>query len=309
VCCFSAPTEVHATRIFARALSPGVQALVYQMQYVAAAPTAMILPLPVGARPTDASVRWKSLKDRPTFFEQLAKGFPEQAPRPWFPSKSATAAATESVPVHEVGDFVASFVPTIDDFSRIDPRFVIKREVWSAIPEYSDYGFAVFQLKEPRGSPHPIALEFDTRLEGKLFFPTVHIHDGTVHPQDVFDHVLYLQEGRFDRTVHEYAGPSKEDGSTGFVRSKGAAASFFDLDAAMGLLDGQLLVHRKELSGLLPNKDTLVSLAPAAAKLRSASCAPCSVGVPGRANTLGAPGIALAALSWVIRRRNDRGRS
>jgi hypothetical protein len=47
MCCFSAPTEVHGTRIFARLTSPHTQALVYQMEYAATKPTAMILPLPV----------------------------------------------------------------------------------------------------------------------------------------------------------------------------------------------------------------------------------------------------------------------
>src|SRR5581483_11470974 len=109
--------------------------------------------------------------------------------------------AAAPLEVHDVGDYIASFVPTVDDFERLDPRFSISKQVWSAIPAYADYGFAVFQLRELSGSTHPIAFEFQTRLSDALYFPTVHIHDGTVHEKDNFDHVLYLQEEQFDSKV------------------------------------------------------------------------------------------------------------
>jgi hypothetical protein len=38
-----------------------------------------------------------------------------------------------------------------------------------------------------------MALSFPVREGGKLFFPTVHIHDGKVHPTERFDHTLYAQ--------------------------------------------------------------------------------------------------------------------
>src|SRR5271169_1945897 len=107
MCCFSTKTEVHATRIFARMTGPDTQVLVYQMQYSAAEPTAMILPLPVALPAGEASVRWRNLKEYATFFSDLAAGFP--AKPEWslglFRSK---AAGTEAVviPVHDVGDFV-----------------------------------------------------------------------------------------------------------------------------------------------------------------------------------------------------------
>src|SRR5690606_16069404 len=109
--------------------------------------------------------------------------------------------------VHEVGDFVASFVPTLADFRRLDPQFVIPQESWDKIPEYSDYGFAVFQLKSLVGNPHPMAFEFTTRWPDRIFFPTVHIHDGEVHDREEFDHTLYLQHPEFDRVVGTYQGP------------------------------------------------------------------------------------------------------
>jgi hypothetical protein len=80
-----------------------------------------------------------------------------------------------------VGNFVASVVPTVEDFRRLDPQFSISPEIWGKIPDYQDYSFVVFQLEELKGRPHPMAFEFETRHQENLFFPTVHIHDGEVH--------------------------------------------------------------------------------------------------------------------------------
>jgi MYXO-CTERM domain-containing protein len=310
MCCFSSKTEVHGTRIFARLTPEGTQMLAYQMLYSAVAPTAMILPLPVALPADDTSVRWKSLKDYDSLFQDLDAGFPaEPPPQSLFGSrsKSASAVAAAPLPVHDVGDFVASFVPRIQDFARLDPRFVISGDVWAKIPEYADYGFAVFQLSKLSGTPHPIAFEFRSRLRDVLYFPTVHIHDGTVHAQDAFDHSLYLQDARFDARASGYSGPSAPDRSTGYVRSKSNLASFADVGRGAGLLDGSLLVHRTTMQGMLPNKDTLVSVN-VAARSGSTGCGHCAVSPDMTASVSGPASLALLGLSWIIRRRNDRAR-
>ncbi len=305
MCCFTAPTEVHSTNIFARMTAPGTQALVYQMEYTAQRPTAMILPLPVALPAGEASVKWKDLKGYPTFFSDLALGFPAKESRGRSLSKSAAAVAVEVIQVHEVGDFIASFVPSQADFVRLDPRFVITPSVWSAFPEYKDYGFAVFQLKELAGTPHPIAFEFESRLKDAIYFPTVHIHDGTAHKEDQFDHVLYVQDARFDAKAHDYDGPDKADKSTGYVRSKDNAKSFANVGATLGLVDGDHLLHKTTLTGMLPNKDTIVGLELPAA---SGGCGHCDF-VPGHAELpIGPAALSLAGLAWVIRRRNVVGR-
>src|SRR5262245_53593210 len=106
MCCFSTKTEVSQTNIFARAMRPGVELVVYQMRYTSAEPTAMILPLPVALPSREGAVRWKSLKEAPTFFEQLASGFPEIQRAPSGAKGVAVAAAAAPLAVHEVGDFV-----------------------------------------------------------------------------------------------------------------------------------------------------------------------------------------------------------
>jgi len=195
MCCFSQPVQsVSDTRIFARRFNQDRQYLAYSMEFATARPNAMILPLPI-AGPTKANaVRFISLKDYKEFFGDID----DQFRRPFSARTSSSAAVEEKerLPVEAVGDFVASFVPTIRDFSRLDPRFVIKPALWKRLPRYADFGFAVFQLKAPLRKLtqiHPMALEFRTRLKDKLFFPTVHIHDGTVHPREEFDHQLYWQ--------------------------------------------------------------------------------------------------------------------
>lgn len=303
MCCFTAPTEVHSTRIFARFTGDGTQALVYQMQYSAPKPTAMILPIPVALPASESSVTWKDLKGYSGFFDDLAKGFPEIERSPGM-SKGAVAAAPlaqDMIAVHEVGDFIASFVPTQADFSRLDPRFVISSDVWSAIPEYKDYGFAVFQLKELAGTPHPIAFEFKTRMRDAVYFPTVHIHDGTVHKEDVFDHVMYLQDARFDAKASDYEGPNALDKSTGYVRSQAKTASFANVGLSQGLLDGDHLLHKTTLSGTLPNKDTIVGMNLPAS---SGGCGRCDFAPQHAELSIGPASLAALGLGWVIRRRN-----
>jgi hypothetical protein len=53
--------SVSATRIFAREVSPGVQALAYGMTLSSPEATAMVLPLPVRVGAGEAAVRFVSL--------------------------------------------------------------------------------------------------------------------------------------------------------------------------------------------------------------------------------------------------------
>ncbi len=92
--------------------------------------------------------------------------------------------------------YVASFVPSVADFVRLDPRFRLPEVLFDAVPHYADYGFAVFQLAPGKVTVHPMALRFPTRDPDRLFFPTVHVHDGRFHAKAKFDHALYFQTPR-----------------------------------------------------------------------------------------------------------------
>lgn len=165
--------------------------------------------------------------------------------------------AASALEVFNVGNYIASFVPSLADFSRLDERFTLPASTWAKIPQYADFGFAVFQLAAGPLKPHPMAFEFEM-ASPSVFFPTVHIHDGKIHDEEEFDHVLYLQHAGFDSRVYGYRNSDAPDKSTGLIRSKFAASEFCDLDRAAGVVDGNLLVHRQIIRGQHPNKDTII---------------------------------------------------
>src|SRR5262249_19216280 len=107
------------------------------------------------------------------------------------PADSVAAAA---LPVVQVGSFEASFVPTPKDFERLDERFRLQPDAFKKLPPvYNHFGFAVFKLKRGEQKIHPMAFSFPTAMPTRLFFPTVHIHDGKVHEKARFDHSLFCQ--------------------------------------------------------------------------------------------------------------------
>ena len=67
---------------------------------------------------------------------------------------------------------------------------------WKRLPQYADWGFVVFKFRKGEAHVHPMAFAFPTRHANQLFFPTVHIHDGTVPATADFDHTLYCQAAK-----------------------------------------------------------------------------------------------------------------
>ncbi|HYE04545.1 MAG TPA: hypothetical protein VEL07_03400 [Planctomycetota bacterium] len=193
---FSGPVQrVAGTRIFARSASAMRQILIYQMRVTAREPVAMVLPLPVPAETGDDAVRFIDLGGYPEFFADLDAGFPKRQVRARGHQGFDLFGGEEAKPlrVHVVGSFVASFVPTRADFARLDARFRLPDDVWSGLGKYDDFGFAVFQLSAGEVATHPMAFEYPRREAGALFFPTTHVHDGTVPEDAEFDHALYCQ--------------------------------------------------------------------------------------------------------------------
>src|SRR4029079_11985726 len=140
------------------------------------------------------AVRFVDLSKHADFFERLQRAFPPPAARMQsggIPEQNVLL----SLEVHEVGDFEASFVPTVADFARLDARFRLPEQVWEKMPVQRTYGFVVAKLKASpaAGSEiHPLAFTFPRR-DKRLFFPTVHVHDGAFHATARFGHVLYAQ--------------------------------------------------------------------------------------------------------------------
>lgn len=247
MCIFSGKVDhVGSTKIFAR-IQDGVQYLAYQMNMGASKDVAMILPLPVSSRKEDA-VKFINLEGYPEFFKDIAKGFVRTSR-----GKSLRSIyggpACDTLQVHEVGDFIASFVPHKMSFRRLDEVFRLPENAWDELPNYNDYGYAVFQLKANKNQEiHPMAFNFPTRFESKIFFPTVHLHDGQFHEKEHFDHKLYWQ-GEFN-VVGAHIGGSESNAKMG---------SFVELDKSQGIVLDET-GYEFSMYGLYENKDTILEM-------------------------------------------------
>jgi hypothetical protein len=260
MCCFSRPVlSVDTTRIFARPTGRGTQFLAYQMKYESREENAMILPVPIKQPAREDSLRFIDLKEYDKLFADLESGFPYTPPSRGIGCSDEGKSSTSALMVYQVGNYIASFVPTIKDFSRLDARFWLPEETWSKQPQYAGYGFAVFQLASGKLKPHPMAFEFET-AETSVYFPTLHIHDGEIHETEEFDHVLYLQHAGLDSRVYPYRNADVRDRSTGIERSKFVAKEFCDAGRSQGVVNPDLLVHRVRMIGKQPNRDTVIAV-------------------------------------------------
>lgn len=250
MCMFSAPVKVvEGTNIFVRKTSPTRQALVYSMTYQANAELAMILPLPKSLGAGEDAVTFIDLSSYPFFFKDMARGFEEPRPRS-ISAEGAKGLAAPTLKVHDVGSFEASWVPALSDFIRLDGRFRLPEKVWGQLPQYADYGFAVFKLKAGEKTIHPMALEFKTREPNRLFFPTVHVHNGSVEPKALFHHSLYCQS--------KSPGASWQTSAT--TRGEPLlACNFIDVGKAKDLLLPNQVVFKRSVVGRRPNKDFWVA--------------------------------------------------
>ena len=263
MCCFSRTVaHVSSTTIFARPLDGDRQLLVYGMTVELAEDVAMILPIPIPPNAPADAVRFVDLSACPDFFAQLERLFPQPASASFSEGPSLRGLAPQSMlVVHDVGDFEASFVPTPRDFDRLDARFRLPHDVWEQLPAYRDWGFCVFKLKTRqrpsgflglfKGKPlaetravHPMAFEFPRRDPSGLFFPTVHVHDGAVHPTAEFDHALYCQTTRELEPLMDW------------VRS---AAKGEQLMGAREHTAPDQWLYKKTLRGEHPNRDTVLA--------------------------------------------------
>jgi hypothetical protein len=256
MCIFTGPVlRVDTTKIFARFMGPGRQCLVYSMSVGAAADVAMVLPIPVVAGSGDDAVSFVNLERYPELFDDIKRLFPMPASG-GIPQHLAQN-SLDSLPlvVHKVGAFEASFVPTLADFDRLDPRFRLPEGVWQRLPQYNDWGFVVFKLQNLSADAttkiHPMAFEFDSRVADVLFFPTVHVHDGDVHERARFAHDLYFQVPSGDDPLYQ----EMRRASAGFFPGTGSVGTVIDLERAQGLIAPDQQFHHRGIHGQLLNAD------------------------------------------------------
>lgn len=243
MCCFSQPVRsVTQTSIFARSGLEGHQYIVYSMRLDCPVDVAMILPLPVKSGAGENAVRFINLEEYPEFFQDMQTAFlrAQSMGRGGF-----SGGLDSALEVHSVGSFEASYVPTVRDFSRLDARFRLPDRTWSQLPQYRTYGFAVFRLKPGAQTIHPMAFEFPRGDTRRLFYPTVHIHDGKVHSTASFDHMLYCQKWGEDtfRVV-------------GWQESEKPADQYLKHEKSQSVVVPKAHLYQKQLRGRLVNQDT-----------------------------------------------------
>lgn len=245
MCIFSRNAGVSNTNIFARPAADGRQFLVYSMTVKADDELAMILPLPVPKDTKEDAVKFLNLEKYPAFFDDMRKGWPEPVTRGGARPGGLGAPKEDKLKVVEVGSFVASFVPALKDFARLDEKFRLPDGTWDKLPQYKGYGFAVFQLKKGEKTVHPMAFDFPTALK-KIYFPTVHIHDGKVTEKARFDHTLYAQGITGEAVLAWEESPQP------------AGLFMTRLKEAHGIVDDKDHLYRRKLVGNLKNEDVLV---------------------------------------------------
>ena len=278
--------KVTKTNIFARHTRPGYQAIAYSLSIASKSAVAMILPLPVVPGSGEDALTFIDLSGYGAFFDDLVRVCEPEYIEEAFGdlSDDETLALADTLIAHEVGDYEASYVPTMRDFSRLDPRFRLPKEIWQKMPDYSDYGFAVFQLKlalstdseEAENTVHPLAFEFRTRDVERLYFPTVHVHDGDFHSEAGFYHRFYCQRedarAEFkaqrellgehvggDTLPHDYEDTDSLDIPSGeypwYFRSMEPAAEILPVDLSEGIIDPNGKLHCMSLADDYPNQD------------------------------------------------------
>ncbi len=278
--------KIGNTRIFARHTKQGKQAIVYSFSITSKTSAAMILPLPVVQGSGEDALNFIDMSDYPDFFDDI-----DSVCRPEYQHieeytnlddmlECGEGEEISKLIVHDVGDYEASYVPTIDDFDRLDPCFRLPEEVWKKMPDYSDYGFAVFQLKltlsvgddETENAVHPMAFEFPTRNSQQLFYPTVHVHDGDYHNLGDFQHTFYCQrenarsEFKYLRDLFHGESPSPAEAVIGdfkgyawYLRTTEVASQLpIGIDKCQGLVDPENKIQGMSLKGSYPNLDVWI---------------------------------------------------
>lgn len=252
MCVFSQPVPyVAKTRIFARPTLGNRQVVVYQMQFEADREMAMILPVPFQSGADPKEFKFIDLSAYPEFFTDFKTGFPEIGGMPPELARryGLVPPPTPKLEVFPVGSFEASFVPTLADFDRLDQRFRIESDIWRKLSGYDRMAFAVFKLKPGRQEVHPMAFAFPREDPKRLFYPTLHIHDSTVHPREKFDHDLYGQ-----------GNDQQAFAALGWEESVGVASQFMKTSLTAGILHNNAHAYWRQIRGPFKNEDIYVDL-------------------------------------------------
>lgn len=249
MCLFAVPVrEVASTNIFAsmRLYAAGLlsQTLIYEARVVTEQPNAIVLPIPVHPRFGAAGITLLDMSPIPDFFPRLVDLVGPPVPAASFGAFPGFGPAAEVLPVHRVGAFHVSIVPTLGDFHRLSGIFALAFRTLEAVlrARYADHAFVVFQFVPGSPELHPFGLSFVTRY-AHLYFPTLHVHDGTCPMHAAFDHQLFAQGAQLptmgDRPVNHPEWRARILPRAPFI-------------------DGNDAIVSGVLRGVIPNQDTFV---------------------------------------------------
>lgn len=246
MCIFTGKVDVvNNTNIFCRG-DNGMHILVYQMSAEINEDMAMILPVPAGEQ--DDAIEFINLEKYEDFFSDMDELFDD----PYAKSLGdfvGVASSRSMLKVHDVGNFVASYVPRMKDLERLDEQFRLPEDCFVNLPDYDNFGFAVFKLKPGRwrSKRQAMAYKFKSTHPEFLFYPTVHIHDGEVPMKADYDHVLYFQPGDNFKTLE-------------WDRAYFPPKAQMEIDLCQGLVDPDIHIERFRVRGNHVNHDHMINL-------------------------------------------------
>lgn len=171
----------------------------------------MILPVP-----NPESVEFINLQKYTKFFDDCQKNFKYVRHRATdsllYASRSLSASIEDRPPlvIHKVGSYVASIVPSVADFDRLDPLvFDLDFNLQDILKSTytSEFGFIACKLRKGAHTYHPFAYIHKSHSGGLLFIPTLHYHAHQYgmnkHIDADWDHIIYSIGTDLDTTNYD----------------------------------------------------------------------------------------------------------
>lgn len=174
--------SVRKTRILVAPLPDNCQLTVYENQVTTEGQTvnAMVLPIPSGK-----NIELVNLMNYPgtSLWDDCESLFPKMRIHEGMGFGGAAAggwASSETLPVHKVGGYTCSVVPTLADFVRLSSvNFVVPQNIASILQTFYGEGFSFLVcMFDSSVAGHPIAYTSARLPSGACFIPTRHAHGG-----------------------------------------------------------------------------------------------------------------------------------
>jgi hypothetical protein len=166
------------------------QLTIYSNEVATRTKNAMILPVP-----NPESIELVDLSKYPKFFEDCENCFYNlltYSTRSFMAERAYASASL--LPVVQVGSYLASIVPSFDDFMRIDRSiFDVNNDLIPLLAKHyqTGFGFIICLLDEGKHMYHPFAYTHKLKENNRLFIPTRHYHPGEANQYADWDHVIY----------------------------------------------------------------------------------------------------------------------